>query len=103
VLALTFREPMPHPGPSAWLAWGYLVVFGSVIAFTSFVVALRLLPINIVMTYAYVNPVLALFLGWVVLGEAVPAVTMAGAALVILSVFMIFRVKGETRRGTDGG
>ena len=100
-LALGFQESVPHPGVGAWLAWGYLVVFGSVIAFTSFVVVLQLLPINIVMTYAYVNPVLALFLGWLLLGEAVPAITMVGASLVMVSVFMIFRIRsvaGVTRR-----
>ena len=68
-LALLLREPRPDPAPEAWLAWGYLVVFGSVFAFTSFVQALRLLPINVAMTYAYVNPVIAMILGWLILRE----------------------------------
>lgn len=50
--------------PTAWMALVYLIIFGSVIAFTSFINALKLLPINIVMTYAFVNPVLAQILGW---------------------------------------
>ena len=90
-------EPMPHPGLSAWIAWGYLVIFGSVIAFTSYVTTLRLLPISIVMTYAYVNPVLALFLGWLLLGEPITLRTLLGAALVILGVFAIFNVRQRTR------
>ncbi len=85
-------EPMPHPGPSAWIAWGYLVIFGSVMAFTSYVITLRLLPISIVMTYAYVNPLLALFLGWLLLGERITTGTMLGAGFVILGVFAVFNV-----------
>ena len=86
-------EPAPQPTSAAWLAWLYLVFFGSVFAFTSYILSLRLLPLNIAMTYAYVNPVLALFLGWLLLGEPIGAWTVWGAMLVILSVFGIFRVK----------
>jgi len=64
VMSLLLQEPFPHPTPSAWLAWGYLVVFGSIMAYTSYIRALKLLPITITMTYSYVNPVLALLLGW---------------------------------------
>lgn len=84
-------EPaLPTPTPHAWMAWGYLVIFGA-LAFTSFVSALRLLPINITMTYAYVNPVLALLLGWWLLGEPVTRWTACGAVMVIISVVGIFR------------
>ena len=86
-------EPAPQPTTAAWLAWLYLVFFGSVFAFTSYILSLRLLPLNIAMTYAYVNPVLALFLGWLLLGEPIGSWTVWGAMLVILSVFGIFRVK----------
>ena len=90
-------EPMPHPGVSACIAWGYLVIFGSVIAFTSYVITLRLLPISIAMTYAYVNPLLALFLGWLLLGEPITVRTMLGAGLVILGVCAVFNVKQTTK------
>jgi drug/metabolite transporter (DMT)-like permease len=93
VVSLLLGESAPHATPSAWIAWGYLVVFGSVFAFTSYVIALKLLPINIVMTYAYVNPVLALFLGWLLLNEPITPRILLGAGLVLLSVFIIFKVK----------
>jgi drug/metabolite transporter (DMT)-like permease len=83
-------EPRPTPIPEAWAAWGYLVVFGSVIAFTSFVKALRLLPTNIVMTYAYVNPVVAVILGRVILDEPITPWTIAGSVLIILGVMGVF-------------
>ena len=100
VVVLAIGEPMPHPVLSAWIAWGYLVIFGSVIAFTSYVCVLRLLPISIAMTYAYVNPVLALFLGWLLLREPIAMRTLLGAGLVILGVFAIFSIKqGKGRWG----
>ncbi|MFH1632658.1 MAG: EamA family transporter, partial [Chloroflexota bacterium] len=53
LMVLLLREPLPAPTTEAWLAWGYLVIFGSLLAFTSFVRALQLLPTKIVMTYGY--------------------------------------------------
>jgi drug/metabolite transporter (DMT)-like permease len=96
VLILMAREPAPHPTPEAWWAWGYLVVFGSIITFTSFIQALRLLPPSIVFTYTYVNPVGAVFLGWLVLHEAITVWTLVGAALVLLGVAGVFRER-QTR------
>ena len=93
LVSLLVGEPTPQPTTSAWLAWLYLVFFGSVFAFTSYILSLQLLPLNIAMTYAYVNPVLALFLGWLLLDEPIGVWTVWGAALVLLSVFGIFRVK----------
>ncbi len=90
VVALARREPLPSPTPEAWAAWGYLVLFGSVIAFTSYMVTLRRLPYQIVMTYAYVNPVIAVFLGWLILRESVTLWTISGAVLVIAGVAGIF-------------
>ena len=91
ILSLLFNEPLPNPTQSAWLAWVYLIIFGSVFAFSSYMAALRLLPINIMMTYAFVNPVLAVFLGWLILGETITLWTVAGATLVVLSVVGVFR------------
>lgn len=90
-LALVAREPMPNPTMEAWLGWGYLVVFGSLVTFTSYLRALRLLPTSVVMTYSYVNPVGAVVLGALLLGEAVSGWTAAGAGLVLLGVAGVFR------------
>ncbi len=97
LISLVSGEPAPQPTFAAWFALGYLIVFGSVIAFTSYVFALKLLPINIAMTYAYVNPVLALFIGWLLLNEPIGTSTLLGAALVIISVFGIFRVRQQQK------
>jgi len=92
------KEPLPTPTGEAWLAWLYLVVIGSLFAFTAYVTALRLLPLRIVMTYAYVNPVLAVILGYFVLGEKITLFTVAGSILVLLGVAGVFR----ERRGLAG-
>ncbi len=90
VVALARQEPMPTPTGEAWLAWAYLVLFGSVFAFTAYMITLRRLPYQVVMTYAYVNPVIAVFLGWLILGEVVTGWTLGGAALVMAGVAGIF-------------
>ncbi|MBN2045736.1 MAG: EamA family transporter [Anaerolineales bacterium] len=89
------REPFPAPRTDAWLAWGYLVVFGSITAFTAYVIALKTLPIQLVMTYTYINPVIAVLLGWLILGETITWWTVGGTALVLLGVAGVFR---ERRR-----
>jgi drug/metabolite transporter (DMT)-like permease len=90
-MALVCREPWPQPSASAWVAFGFLLVFGSLISFTSFLKALHLLPTRVVFTYSYVNPVLAGLLGWLVLGERLPSVALTGGALVLLGVAGAFR------------
>jgi drug/metabolite transporter (DMT)-like permease len=103
LVALLIREPTPAPVSDAWVAWGYLIVFGSVFAFTSFVKALRLLPTNIVMTYAYVNPVVAVFLGWLILGEPITLWTMCGSVLIILGVMGVFYERRHSSRRIGKG
>lgn len=95
--ALALQEPLPHPIPEAWLAWGYLVVFGSLIAFTSYIQAIELLPMRIVATYSYVNPIIAVALGWAILGERITVYTLLGAALVLLGVTGVFRARGREK------
>ena len=94
-MALLFREPLPQPSPHALIAWVYLIIFGSVFAFTFFITAMRLLPLNIAMTYAYVNPVLAMLLGWFVLGERIAPWTLLGAIMVVLSLVGVFRSREQ--------
>lgn len=101
ILALLFKEPLPQPSPQAWLAFGYLVVFGSLLAFTSFITVLQLLPTKIVITYAYVNPVIAVFLGWIILGEQITWWTVGGAFLVLLGVAGVFRERVRSQRKTQ--
>src|SRR3954449_9096579 len=77
-------------GESAW-AWAYLVVVGALVAYTSYTWLLRNAPISKVSTYAYVNPVVAVILGALILGESVGAVTVLGTAVIVASVAAIVR------------
>jgi len=88
--AVITREPKPAPTTEALLAWAYLIVFGSVIAFTSFVKALQMLPMSIVITYGYVNPVIAVLLGAIFISEPITRYTVAGSALTLLGVAGVF-------------
>ena len=74
---------------SSWFALAYLVVAGSILAFTAYGYALARLPLPTVSTYAYVNPVVAVLAGIVVLGERFTWREGLGAALVVASVAII--------------
>jgi drug/metabolite transporter (DMT)-like permease len=73
----------------SWLAWSYLLVAGSLIAFTSFVWLMQHCSPTLVATYAYVNPIVAVFLGWWVLDEAVGPRIFAAAAVIVAGVAAI--------------
>jgi drug/metabolite transporter (DMT)-like permease len=75
--------------PRTLLALGYLVVFGSVVAFTAYVWLVANAPISLVATYAYVNPVVAVFLGWLVLGETITWPTVVGGSVVVAAVAVV--------------
>jgi len=82
-------------------AVAYLVVGGSLIGYTAYIYILGHAPTAKVSTYAYVNPVVAVFLGWLVLGEHVDAYILAGSAIVVASVVLVTsapvtRKKAET-------
>jgi drug/metabolite transporter (DMT)-like permease len=76
---------------SLW-ALAYLIVFGSVVAFSAYEWLLRVAPASRVATHAYVNPLVAVALGWGVAGEPITAVTGAAALVIAASVAMV--VKG---------
>jgi drug/metabolite transporter (DMT)-like permease len=77
-------------------AVAYLVVFGSLVAFTAYVWLLRAASPALVSTYAFVNPVVAVFLGWLLASEPVSARTLAAAAVIVAAVVLI--TLGESRR-----
>ncbi len=95
LIALLVQEPLPVPTTEAWLAWGYLFLFGSILAFTAFVSALQTLPTSLVTTYAYVNPVIAVLLGWMILQEPITSWTIIGGFFVLVGVTGIFRVNNK--------
>jgi drug/metabolite transporter (DMT)-like permease len=73
------------------LGWAYLVLFGAVVGYTAYVWLLRHAPISLVATYAYVNPVIAITLGAVVLDEDITTRIVVGATIVLTSVAVVVR------------
>jgi drug/metabolite transporter (DMT)-like permease len=93
----------PEVDPAAFstrsvVAFAYLVVVGSWIAFTAYAWLLQNAPISRVATYAYVNPVVAIVLGWLILDEVVTPVTVVGATVIVVSVALVVRIE-NARRG----
>jgi drug/metabolite transporter (DMT)-like permease len=74
---------------STWVAFGYLVVVGSMIAYTAYAWLLQNAPISLTSTYAYVNPAVAVVLGAVILSEPVTGVLLIGGGLAILGVALV--------------
>jgi drug/metabolite transporter (DMT)-like permease len=70
-------------------AMAYLVVFGSILGYSAYAYALRHASATIVGTYAYVNPVIAVLLGWLLLAEPITARTMVAMALILVAVVWI--------------
>src|SRR6267378_1184348 len=73
----------------SWLALVYLVVCGSGIGFSAYLYILQKSTAARVATYAFANPVVALFLGWLILGEAITLRTVVAAAIILTSVILV--------------
>jgi drug/metabolite transporter (DMT)-like permease len=86
---LAGEAPHWHTTARGLGALAYLVVFGSIVGFTAYAYALRHASATAVGTYAYVNPVVAVLLGWLVLDEAVTGRTIAAMVLILGAVLMI--------------
>lgn len=77
------------------LSLGFLIIFGSLVAFTAYTWLLQVSSPAVVSTHSYVNPVVAVALGWAMAGEQFSARTLIGAGIVLGSVFLISTRKKE--------
>jgi drug/metabolite transporter (DMT)-like permease len=84
--------------PHAWLALAYLIVFGSLVAFSAYVWLLGNAPLSLIATYAYVNPVVAVVLGALILGEQVTWPILIGGAVVVAGVGLVVSAERPRRR-----
>ncbi|MFZ3212903.1 MAG: EamA family transporter [Terriglobales bacterium] len=95
-----------EPAKAQWTMRGlgaiaYLVVFGSLVGYTAYIWLLKHVPTSKVGTYAYVNPVIAVFLGWYFLGERVDGYIAAGTAIIIVAVALATSAKVKPRVGAE--
>jgi drug/metabolite transporter (DMT)-like permease len=85
----------------SWAALGYLIVFGSLVAFTAYTWLLANAPVSTVGTYAYVNPIIAVALGAVLLSEPITVRTLIATVIIIGAVFAM--VSGRPRTAEEVG
>ena len=80
---------------ASFAAFVYLTLVGSLLAFTTFGWLLRKAPLPLVSTYAYVNPVVAVILGAVILGETIDLRTVVAGAVILMAVALIVTARGR--------
>jgi drug/metabolite transporter (DMT)-like permease len=99
---LIFALLVEKPSSVMWTLRGvgailYLVICGSWIGYTAYIWLLQHVPTSKVSTYAYVNPVVAVFLGWLVLHERIDRYILMGSAIIVASVVLVTSAKVSTR------
>lgn len=87
---------LAHVRVVSLLAFAYLIIVGSLVGFSAYVWLLRNVEATRVATYAYVNPVVAVFLGWLVLGERLAPELLGGSVLVVLGIALIVTFRTKT-------
>jgi drug/metabolite transporter (DMT)-like permease len=94
------RYDLASYSAKTFLAWGYLVVFGSMVAFSAYVWLLSNAPISLVATYAYVNPVVAVVLGALILDEPITSAVLVGGAVIVAAVAIVISAE-RVRKPAD--
>ncbi|MBC7890137.1 MAG: EamA family transporter [Ferruginibacter sp.] len=90
--------PLQEVSLKVWLAIGYLVVFGSIISFIAFIYSMKKLPAAISSLYAYINPLVAMVTGGIVLGEKLTLNILWGALVTLAGVFLVnYSIKRNSR------
>ncbi|MDQ1679657.1 MAG: hypothetical protein QOI42_516, partial [Frankiaceae bacterium] len=88
---------LAHVTGRSWVAWAYLLVAGSLLAFTAYIWLLQNAPLSLVSTYAYVNPAVAVMLGAAVLNERLTPGIALGALVVVASVAIVVSTESRSR------
>jgi len=93
---LAFAVPalFAKPHPSAWSgrsigAVAYLVVFGSIVGYSAYIIALERLPVSVVSIYNYINPVIAVFLGWLFFREHIGLQEVTAMLIIFFGVALL--------------
>jgi drug/metabolite transporter (DMT)-like permease len=93
-LALAFEKRPPAAGTRGILAMGYLVVFGSIVGYSAFIYVVKNLPVAIVSIYYFVNPIVAVFLGWVFFREAFGFRAALAMGIIFVGIGVVRRSEG---------
>jgi drug/metabolite transporter (DMT)-like permease len=89
---------LAYTGQSSWYALAYLVVFGSILAYSAYMFAIKKLPATQASLYAYINPIVAVAFGWLLLSEQLNAHMISGTLITLGGVYMVnFEFKKQKR------
>jgi len=89
-LAVGEGAPLPTmPNLPQWLAFGFLTIFASVIGLTSYIKVIGVFSPVVASTFAYVNPIIGVLLGWIILDEELEPVSLAGLGVVLASIAIV--------------
>jgi drug/metabolite transporter (DMT)-like permease len=83
---------------ASWLGLVYLLIVGSLVGYTTYAWLLTVAPLPRIATYAYVNPVVAVFLGWLFLDEPLGVRTLVAAVVIVAAVVLIVTARGRAAR-----
>ncbi len=89
---------MAHVGQNTWLALVYLIVFGSLIAYSAYVFMISKLPPTQVSVYAYINPIVAVVIGWLLLSEKMNVQMIIGTLITLGGVYLVNREFKKVKR-----
>jgi len=85
-------------GHASWYALIYLIVFGSLLAYSAYVFAISKLPPTLVSVYAYINPIVAVLLGWMLLQEKMNVNMILGTAITLAGVWLVNRESKKIKK-----
>ncbi len=105
-LNLCLAAALREPAQAHWTWQGigaivYLIIFGSWVGYSAYIWLLQHVPMPKVATYAYVNPVVAVFLGWLIMHETVDRYILAGSAVIVGAVALVTSAKVKTKTGAE--
>src|SRR5207245_5248835 len=90
VIGLSIGEaPRFHPSARSLIALAYLTVFGSIIAYSAYTYALSKIRVTTMSLYSYVNPIVAVILGWLILSERLTWISIAGMAIILSGMALV--------------
>lgn len=92
------KMDVPAISLRSYAALGYLIVFGSIIGYTAYIWLLKNADATLVSTYAFVNPIVAVFLGWLLAGEQITVNTLTAAVIIIAAVILVTVFRGRPQK-----
>lgn len=95
VISMIIEKPLGFKIESDHLLiWAYTIIFGSLIAYSCFIYCLKHLPVTLVSIHNYINPILAIFLGVLILDESITIWIALGALVTLTGVYIVTKQRG---------